>query len=341
MPLDAATVLRVVLIAAQAGTLLITWPLWQPRSVPAELPVLELPAIPFGVLLLGTLGLVLLRPTLGVLLHGGMLGLAVLADQTREQPPVLAMALLLVATLPWSQATRVGVAQLAATWGWAGLGKRTSPRAWDEVGGFVLGLAADATTPMTTARAVTLALGAVELGLAVLALVARTRPLAGRLGCVLHLGILGLLSPLGRDWNAAVWPWNAALAAASLLLLRGAPAGPSPLATPKSRWFPVAASVLFVGLPIGFHLGFVDAPLAQQVYTGNTCRALVLSRDGRSEVVSLQPALRVMLPPVPRIFRVWFARHGGPGDRMILIDDRPLASMWGPREQQVRWPGVR
>lgn len=329
--------LRVVVVAAQAATFAITWRLWQARVAPPLLPLVGMPALSFGVALLGTLGLVLVRPVLGTVCHGFVLGVAMFADQTREQPQVLSLALLLVATLPWHHAARFGCLQLAATWGWAGIGKLTSPRAWDEVGTFLLGAEADGTPAGIAARVVGLSVGGAELALAGLALMRRTRRSAGLLGCPLHLGILGVLSPMGRDWNASVWPWNGALAVASLLLLRRSSADSPATALPRSWCFPLLASVLFVGMPIGFHLGFVDAPMAQQVYTGNTCRALVLRRDGSSETVSMLPELRVVLPPVPRIFRVWFRHHGGPGDRMILIDDRPLATLWGPREQRCRF----
>src|SRR5690606_21045367 len=63
---------------------------------------------------------------------------------------------------------------------------------------------------------------AVEIALPILVLWPRTRRPAAWCACLFHLGVLGFLSPLGRDWNPAVWPWNAVLAiAAPLVFVRG------------------------------------------------------------------------------------------------------------------------
>lgn len=320
--------LRLAAIAGQAATITVSWPLWQARSTPPLLPIVPLP-FDFGTALLLTLALAAVRPRAGTLAHGTVLAAAILADQTREQPQVLSLFLLLVAALPARGAQALGTFHLAALWAWAGIGKLASPRYRAQTAGFLLARGAgEDVAPAAVALAI--AVATAELVLGVLALAPRTRRVAGWSGCVAHLVILAFLSPLGRDWNPGVWAWNAALAVAAPLLLCTGPAGGS------RTWLARAAATAFVGLPIGFHLGVVDAPLAFQVYTDNTCHAVLLPAQGEAAMVGELPELRAHLPRVPRVFRVWFARTGCPGDRMILVDDRPLAGLFGPRECLLR-----
>jgi hypothetical protein len=336
------TVLRLVVVTAQAATILITWPLWQPRTEPPLLPLIELPAWPFGLLLLVSLALAVVRPVAGVLAHVGLLTVAIVADQTREQPQVLSLAVLLAATMQKRGACEIGALHLVALWLWSGIGKLTSGRFLAHGGAWIVfgPETADTQVDPTASIAAGVSVGAVEVALALLVLVPRTRRGAAWAGAVLHLAILALLSPLGRDWNPAVWPWNAALAIGSVLLLGQVEGGPRAMLRrcgPATR----ALAAMFFALPVGFHLGLVDGPLAFQVYAQNTCHAIVLRADGRTEIPGRIAALRVLMPPVPRILLVWFLRTGGPGDRMILVDDRPLGAVLGPRERIHRFEDVK
>lgn len=336
-PLDGRrrTVLRLGVITAQVATLVVSWPLWQLRSEPPLLPALPLPAISFGPWLLASLALAVARPLAGAICHAVVLLLAILADQTREQPQVLSMALLLFASLPGSAPRAIGVLHLAALWFWSGLGKLTSERFLTTSSAWLLDpRAADALGSAPTA-AVLLAvgLGSAEIALGMLALVPRAHPLTARLGLLLHTVTLLLLA--SRGWNPAVWPWNAALAASAWLLLREAADQEGPLLDGTAVRL---TAVAFVALPLGFHAGLVDAPFAGQVYTSNACHGLVLRADGRTEVIGTLSEVRAQLPPVPRLVRAWFAATARPGDRMILVDDRPLGGLLGPRESLVDAP---
>jgi uncharacterized membrane protein YphA (DoxX/SURF4 family) len=325
--------LRWAAIAAQAAAILVTWPLWQARAEPPLLPVhpvLALPAVSFGPWLLGSLALVAVRPAVGIAAHCVLLALALLADQIREQPQVLSIALLLVATLPSRGARAIGVLHLAALWFWSGLGKLTSARFLGHGGQWLLlGDGDPASTPAGVAAAIALGLGELLLGAAVL--LPRARLVAAWCGAALHAGALVLLA--ARGWNVAVWPWTALLAFAAPVLLRGETAGLRVLLA-RGRAVRVAA-VAFAALPIGFHVGLVDAPFAQQAYTANGCHAVVLRASGRVESAGELGGVRVLLPPVPRIVEAWFAATASPGDRMILVDDRPLAALTGARERVV------
>ena len=112
-PVDAAAadwsslVLRYAAVAAQAVTICITWPLWQVRvfqplaeaPLPPLLPLLPLPQIEMGPWLLASLVVVLILPRWGVLLHAGLLALAVAMDQMRLQPEFISLVLLMVGSL--------------------------------------------------------------------------------------------------------------------------------------------------------------------------------------------------------------------------------------------------
>jgi hypothetical protein len=184
-------------------------------------------------------------------------------------------------------------------------------------------------------------LGTAEVALALAALTPRWRAHAVRAAVVFHLGVLLVLSPLGRSLNCAVWPWNLALAVAAPVLL--GTTTPSVVASLRSSGASLRAAALTIAvlLPAGFHAGFVDAPLASQVYTMNGPQALWLRADGRTERVALLPELDVFLPPVPRIQAAWFARASSPGDRLAIREARPLARLLGHRDRLLQAPSPR
>jgi hypothetical protein len=206
---------RAFVAAAQAATIAITWPLWQVRGWPPVLPIAPLPALSFGWALLASLALALRWPRLGSGLHAALLLLAIVCDQTREQPQVLSLALLLWSTSAARGARTIGALHLAALWFWSGLGKLTSPRFLGEGGAWLLG---DAVAPGSAPAVIAAVLvGAVEVALALLALLPVTRARARWLACALHAGILVYLAL--RAVNPSVWPWNAALAVLAPVLL--------------------------------------------------------------------------------------------------------------------------
>ncbi len=118
---------RIVLVWCQAATVLITWPLWQVHHSPPMLPALPLPSFDLGVPLLLSLVVVLLSPMRGVVILSVLVLYAVLSDQTRLQPEVISLVLLLWGTLPYATAKTIARTHLVALWFWAGLNKLFSP----------------------------------------------------------------------------------------------------------------------------------------------------------------------------------------------------------------------
>jgi hypothetical protein len=117
---------RWLVVACQGATLVITWPLWQTHRSPPMLPALPLPAFDLGLILLGSLVVVLFAPRRGVVLHSVLLIYAMLIDQTRMQPEIVSLAFLMWGTLPNPNLQAVGRAHVVALWLWAGLNKLLS-----------------------------------------------------------------------------------------------------------------------------------------------------------------------------------------------------------------------
>ncbi|HET6163181.1 MAG TPA: hypothetical protein VFG37_05905 [Planctomycetota bacterium] len=328
--------LRGVVIACQALTIGITWPLWQARSEPPTLPLIPWLAsgrVDCGAVLLVSLAFALWRPRAGALVHAVLLAFAILLDETRMQPQAISLALLLFATLPGAGARLFGVAQLVSLWGWSGVHKLLSPAFFEEGGHLVTHRIPGC--PEGVARALVVVFAAGEVVLAVAACVPRTRPLARRLGAAMHLVILVWLSPLGLDWNESVWPWNAALAFAAWVFL--APSSETWRATwrgsPLLARTAVAAELL---APAGFELGVVPAPFAHALYCHSTPRALWLHADGAVTPVYELPELNVFLPGTYHALVASFRARAQPGDRLVIVERRWLLRALGRTETLVR-----
>src|SRR5688572_18374841 len=118
---------RFILVAAQAATIILTWPLWQARRAPAALPLFPLPEVDCGPLMLASLAVAVARPRVGVALHAAVFAWAAVADQTRLQPEVVSILLLLAATLGIPAMRDLARAHLIALWLYAGLSKLAGP----------------------------------------------------------------------------------------------------------------------------------------------------------------------------------------------------------------------
>ena len=201
--------LLLIAVAAQAISIAITWPLWNVRSTGCpHLPVFEgLPQISFGWLLLFTLALIPFRPRTGVWVHFILLLVATLFDQMRAQPQFLATWVLMIAA---TYQTGAALTRwfLASLWIWAGVHKLISPD-WmsHRSANMTAALSLDVES-FSLIVAYSVALSEILVGL-----LAWFKPRWAALGCVvLHVGIVIYLSPLFRDWNYSVFPWNLATA---------------------------------------------------------------------------------------------------------------------------------
>lgn len=327
---------RALVVVCLAATFWITWPLWQVHASPPMLPALPLPAFNMGHVLLASLLLILVKPFPGIVVQTVLLVYAVLIDQTRLQPEVVSLVLLLWGTLPNPTAKAFGRAHLVTLWVFAGVNKLLSPGFMDGTAQWLLtGLPVDLPPWMYANAGYVIALA--ELGTGLLALIPRTRKAAAVAAFGLHAGILLDLSPLGRDWNAAVWPWNLALAFAGFALI--APwQGSLPHCVRSCHRLARPLIVLLIVAPAGFYIGMTDAYLAHNLYSSNTADASVACPGGCQQ--GQQPgatwdAFNVPLPPEHRLFEQYFARTCRPGDEMTISDPRWWFGRQGQAERRL------
>ena len=339
------TAFRLVLVAAQTVTILLTWPAWQARIHPAALPLLPLPQFDMGIPLLCSLAATAFRPRLGLPIHAAVLAWAMAADQVRIQPPMLSMLWLTCGTLGTTGGGFVARASLVSLWLFAGLHKLTSPRFFTITAPWLLsGLWPGASAAWALPFGI--AVGATEVALAAGSLVPRWRIATAVAGCVFHLGTLLTLSPLGISWNREVWPWNAALACAGPALLAGwlGPAfgverfGP----VHRGRWSALSAWARLVGtalvlLPAGYWFGVVDAYLAHCLYANNTPRAFVCTPFSRTDIDAIAADFGLRLPPAHRLYPPFFLAVGRAGEWLEIEDDRWIAHRRGFARRKISW----
>jgi hypothetical protein len=336
---------RWLVVAAQGATLWLTWPVWRHRALPPMMPALDLStSLDMGWPLIGSLLLVLIAPRWGVAMHLVLLVAAIVMDQMRLQPEFLSLALLMLATLPARGAKLVGRTHLICLWFFSGFHKLVSTgyyemmheRMWTRV-------APELDSRLTFALSAVFAL--LEISLAVLAWLPRTRRAAAVIAIPFHFAILGVLWDF--DWNLAVWPWNAALSLAGFgLLWTWRETVTAELAT--VRWpAKLAACVLLVS-PWGYYLGIIDAYLANCFYAGNIPQAQwndvpltgsTMYRGPKENPNQLY--VGVPIPPTHRAFEAFFHALAKPGDKLRIEDPRWCARQFGYAERVIVQPAGR
>lgn len=292
-----------VIVAASAGqavTVRWTWPLWEQRTSVPNLPLIEpLAQLSWGpALVVAALATPVLPRIVGPVFCG-LYVLAALGDQTRLQPELVSLAILMTAPAFGAQGRTIARWHLGTLWLWAGIHKALS-LGWSSGGAAFIAQSLNVPERRPLIAAL---LPATEIALGVIAFVPRLWKVAAVGGLALHLLIFVTLSPVFGDWNSSVWPWNIAAGIAALLLF-WAPGEPL-LSGVAAR----AIAVVFVVYPALFYVGVADAYLAHNLYTSNTATAAVCA----SESAPCAPAgfdtwdaLNVPLPPEPRLYRDWF-----------------------------------
>lgn len=112
-----------LLASCQAATILLTWPVWQVHRFPPMLPALPLPQISSGVILLITLVGILFRPLTGLSLHTAVVLYSILVDQTRLQPEIVSLVILMWGSLAFRSLKILARAHLVSLWFFVGLNK--------------------------------------------------------------------------------------------------------------------------------------------------------------------------------------------------------------------------
>lgn len=320
-------VFRWLVALCQGATFLITWPLWQVHQSPPMLPALPLPYFDMGLILLLSLALILIKPIQGVALHTALVIYAMLIDQTRIQPEIVSLLLLLWGTLPITSARAIGRSHLISLWFWAGVNKLLSPAFLNSTGPGLFGeLLPRPLLWLRPGGGYIIALA--ELATGLLAIFPRTRKLAGLMAFGLHGGILLTLSPIGQNWNESVWPWNLALALAGLALIVP---WKEPLFRTLAEIAPIAKAlaILILLSPAGWFVGITDAYLAHHLYSSDVPRASSTALT----TSATWSAFEVPLPPEHRLFEQYFRLTCQPGDEMTIRDRRWWFQQLGQGEQ--------
>jgi hypothetical protein len=308
--------LRWLLVLCQAATIVLTWQLWKVRESPPVLPAFGLPQLPVGIALLATLALVLRAPRAGVLAHLAVLLYAFVADQTRLQPQIVSLALLILGTCAFSPAPAIARAHLVSLWVWSGLNKALSVEFMDRTATLLFDNLPFGPSWLRGSFGWMIVVSEAAVGVCLL--IAPLRRAGVVLAFLVHGMILLILVP-GR-WSVSVWPWSVALPAAAAVLFWPGSTGP---AWPTLRARLILAALLV--LPVGFYVGWVDAYLSHHVYSDTTATALVCRHGaGCSPAPFREPYLpmRTLLPPEPRLFVARFDAICRPGDRLVVYPRR-------------------
>ncbi len=312
----------VVGVLSQAVTIFITWPAWQVREVPPNLPwIAATPQVSSGLILLVSLAFVLVSPRMyGMVGFLITLGLAIGMDQFRCQPQVIAITFMMAACV-WLPARRLCLWFLIAMWLWAGIHKLISAEWFTHISYGLL--SQTPVNPNGVYQGFALLIG---LGEIVLAIVAWIRPRQVMLGCIgLHCGIVIFLLCIG--WNASVIPWNLCTAIVGAWLLHKAPTqGPDVLqsslvlpATPVLRGLVVAMLIV----PAGMYFGLVRHCFAHALYSGNLPLAMATRAEG-VETLEVWDDIQFPFPNVQSSYRDYFVLTGSIGDKLHVRDPR-----WG------------
>ncbi|MFM8891611.1 MAG: hypothetical protein ACKOTB_08315 [Planctomycetia bacterium] len=330
-------VFRVVLAVAQAATILLTWELWTVREYPPLLPLVPLPQVDMGGVLLLVIGVAVIIPRIGLPLEAAVLLWAMVADQSRIQPTMLSMLYLSCGTIAGSPGGLVlARSSLISLWFFSGVHKLSSAGFFTELMPWMLsslGLASDATPSVVCG----VAIGAAEIGMAIGCLLPAARRAVAVAAAVFHGTVFLVLSPAGIGWNPEVLPWNLALAVAGpALLWRWHDALPGRSWREASRVARAAAVVLLVS-PVGYWFGLVDAYLAHCLYSANTPRGFVCTLFDRRSIHEICLDAGVAVPPAHRFFEPLFLGVGRHGERLEIEDPRWIARWLGLAPRRIEW----
>ena len=318
-------VLLLIAVVAQAVGIMITWPLWNVRLVGLpHLPVFSnLPQVSFGWLLLISLAPILFRPRFGVWLHFVVLLVATLFDQMRAQPQFLATWVLMIAVTYESGASLTRWF-LASLWIWAGVHKFISPDWMSHRSANMTSALGLDVESFSLIIAITVALSEMLVGL-----LAWFKPRWAAFGCVaLHVGIVIYLSPLFRDWNYSVFPWNLATAVIGFWILWNAePRAWFGRAEPlqgRRWWLERLAFAAMMIVPAGFFIGWTDHGYAHVLYSDSIPRGLISKQDGSVSEIRAWGELAIPFPNERRTLPQHFGSVAETGEKLHIRDPRVL-----------------
>ena len=310
-----------LVVICQAITVLVTWRLWQIHRSPPMLPALSLPELNLGVIILVSLAAIFVRPLAGLILHTIAILYSILIDQSRLQPEIISMVILMWGSLRSPGLKLIARSHLVSLWFFAGLNKMLSAGYLNSI---------SLAHPRSSSRVVLLPL--VELTLGILALVPRSRNFAAALAFATHITIFAFV--LRGKPDSPILFWNLALAFAGFALVSS---WSRSLPSSLKELNPVTASVVLMVLisPIGFYFGLFDAYLSHNLYSKSIPTAIWYRASGKHESINTWNTLNVPLPPEHRLYEAYFNNSCERGDFLIIHDPRHWARWRGYAERRV------
>jgi len=313
--------LLVVCVISQLTTLAITWPVWLVREFPVNLSwIANTPQLPMGIPLVVSLLMVLVAPRkFGMLLHLGVLLVAITMDQFRCQPQVLSITVLMMACV-WKPIRQLCVWYLISMWLWTGVHKVLSPD-WFGYSSVDLLKRLQWLHPYEYNVHFAVVVAASEIGLGVLAFL---RPRIAAIFCVaMHLGIAIFLFKI--NWNFSVLPWNVCTAIVGGWLLRNAVTSTSKLVQrPSPKWqMAILAAMMIV--PTGFYFGLVRHCFAHVLYSDYLPIAVITRGPDEVELLDGWDEFAVPFPHEKAAYVAYLKASGKPGEKLHVLEPRKLA----------------
>ena len=311
--------LRFVLSACLALTVYLTWPLWESREYPPLLPFFNAPQINFNFLLLSSCITTLVIPRVGVALCWFVFLCSMCLDQTRIQPQIFSMLMLMLGTIGSSSGVLISRSSLVSQYSFAGLHKLVSPGYYTSFTSWIFGT----TLSQSCYLFISICFALSELAIGLGCFFPKFRKVSMFSAVLLHSGTLITLSPLFKNWNSAVWPWNFALLFATPCLVTSWQGkGFGNVWLDAGRWTKAWACSLIL-MPAGYYLGITDANLSSCLYSYNTPKAFICTAFNKQNLSDISyEYLNVPLPPARRLFYPFFSAVGRSGTWLQVDDPR-------------------
>lgn len=133
--------------------------------------------------------------------------------------------------------------------------------------------------------------GALEMLLGIGLLFRPTRNFTAVGSLIFHLMILGLLGPLGQNWNMVVWPWNLVMPILVFLLFYKTSFLDYKNEFSSLHKFPIGLLILALVwiLPAFNYIGFTPEQLSFKMYAGSNPEIVVYFEESDHDIINFYP----------------------------------------------------
>lgn len=291
--------LKVTIVVGFCLGLVLSAHLWiGPRSYPSVPIIGALPALDgiaaqilfAALMVLAVAILAAPRPRLFIAAFAAVVAVFCAFDQTRWQPWVFQYEFLLVAlaAFSWDRDDVAGrdrtlnIARLviACTYVFSGLQKLNANFIDTEFPWIVEPLTRSIPWLGEPLHLFGIAVPFVQVAFGIGLITRRFRRVSLIVAVAMHVFILAMFGPAGHNWNEAVWPWTAAMAAFDILLFAGTDdVAPRDILWTRGSPCHAAALALFAAAPLLSFVNAWDSYLSAALYSGNVTEAQIYTTD--------------------------------------------------------------